>query len=494
VIEENLGPIALPARRDGDSAPPLGIGRLVSGFRHGFFSRLLAGSLAVSLPLLLGLSFGLTYLSSQQATKDAGLHATANARSAALRLSDWTGERQRELAQVARLVEDRVDSPGISAEIQGLGPVYPNFTAIELVDPAGITTATTNSVGDLGATSGGWFANSLLVPTVQSVTHNGTGLVWIMTMPIIGSDKVTKGVVVGSLRISSLGSLLQPFDLGNAGATEVYIVDAQHFLVYSSEWQNLTDATVMQTKGALRLSDSGPAAYAGLAGARGSVHTHDYAGEDVIAGYAPVALLSWAVISATDAGVALAAINGQVSLSILLLVAGALLLAGFAFLFARITTRPIAALGRASQMVAAGDLSWRVAPSGAREVRDLGNAFNAMIARLEGIMSQLGGASRELAATTQQQTAAATQTSASMEELARTYLDRGHDRPRRRAGRRDAVEPGAGAGRLQGFRRALSSPGEPGGRDQGDPPPDAGDRRPDQPAGLERGHRGGSRR
>ena len=140
----------------------------------------------------------------------------------------------------------------------------------------------------------------------------------------------------------------------------------------------------------------------------------------MIAGYAPVALLGWAVISATDAGVALAAINGQVSLSILLLVAGALLLAVFAFLFARITTRPIAALGRASQMVAAGDLSWRVAPSGAREVRDLGNAFNAMIARLEAIMSQLGGASRELAATTQQQTAAATQTSASMEELART--------------------------------------------------------------------------
>jgi methyl-accepting chemotaxis protein len=107
-------------------------------------------------------------------------------------------------------------------------------------------------------------------------------------------------------------------------------------------------------------------------------------------------------------------------LIILLVVVGILLLSAFAYVFARQATRPIDELGRASQLVAAGDLSSRVAPSGAREIRDLGGAFNAMVARLDGVMAELGGASRELAATTQQQTAAATETSASMEELART--------------------------------------------------------------------------
>jgi methyl-accepting chemotaxis protein len=419
VIEETLVKIALPARRDSDSAPSVGIGRRLRGFRHAFFFQLLAGCLAVSLPLLLALSIGLTYLSSQRITQSASDQAGANASSAALALSDWVTERQRELSQVARRAQDQVDNPGLATTIQGLGAVYPNFRVLEIVDRTGRNVAATSSGGALDATAASWFADSLVKPTTQSIRQVAGGLEWVMTSPIIGGDNVSQGVVVGNLQISNLGTQLREFDPGS-NKTEVYLVDAQRLLLYSSDWVGLTDASAMQAKGALRLSDSGPAVRAALGGASGSVRTRAYDGTDVLAGYAPVPTLGWAVISATDTNAALAPIGDEVRLAILLVILGTLLLAAFTYVFARIATRPIAELGRAAQLVAAGDLSSRVAPSGAREIRDLGSAFNAMIARLEAIMIKLGGASRELAATTQQQTAAATETSASMEELART--------------------------------------------------------------------------
>jgi methyl-accepting chemotaxis protein len=370
---------------------------------------------------MLGLSIGLTYLSSQR-TVDAAFAATgSNANNAALRLGDWFGERQRELAQVARIVADEVDSATIAASIQGLGPVYPNFTVIELVDTSRVVTASTNEIGDLGVGTADWFATSLTKPTQQSIRKDPTGLNWIMTWPIIGSDATSHGVVVGGLRISSLGNLMQQFVSGaSAAITEVYVVDSQRMLLYSSDWVGITDAGVMQAKGTLRIHDGSLAAAAAVAGRTGTVRDHDYGNEDVLAGYAPVPSLGWGVVSALDAGPALAAVGDEARIAALLIFLGILVVSGFAYLFARSETRPISELAGAAGAVADGDLSRRVEPKGTREVHALGTAFNAMVSRLDGVMAELGGAARELAATTQQQTAAATETSASMEELART--------------------------------------------------------------------------
>ena len=101
---------------------------------------------------------------------------------------------------------------------------------------------------------------------------------------------------------------------------------------------------------------------------------------------------------------------------------------------AQLEVRPIRALSRAARRVSAGDLSARVSPSGAVEVATLGEAFNLMVARLEGLIGRVQGtstdlsdsairlavASNQLAATTARQSSSATETSASMEELART--------------------------------------------------------------------------
>lgn len=111
-------------------------------------------------------------------------------------------------------------------------------------------------------------------------------------------------------------------------------------------------------------------------------------------------------------------------------VGGIILLVATSAVVARFTIRPIFALVDAAARVEAGDLSARVVPGGSAEMRQLGHTFNAMLERLTGVLSRLRGevadtaahlslVAEQLAAATLEQTTAATQTSASMEELAR---------------------------------------------------------------------------
>ena len=109
------------------------------------------------------------------------------------------------------------------------------------------------------------------------------------------------------------------------------------------------------------------------------------------------------------------------------------LLVGITGLAARMMIRPVVALSRAAALVEAGDLSARVVPGGSPEMRQLGNTFNAMLERLDGVLirlrgevaesaSSLAAAAEELAAATHEQTTAASLTSSSMEELSRTTV------------------------------------------------------------------------
>jgi methyl-accepting chemotaxis protein len=109
------------------------------------------------------------------------------------------------------------------------------------------------------------------------------------------------------------------------------------------------------------------------------------------------------------------------------------ILVGVTGLTARLMIRPVVALSRAAARVESGDLSVRVIPSGSNEIRVLGHAFNSMLQRLAGIQlrirnevvdsaGKLALAAHELADATLAQTIAASKTSASMEELARSTI------------------------------------------------------------------------
>lgn len=114
-------------------------------------------------------------------------------------------------------------------------------------------------------------------------------------------------------------------------------------------------------------------------------------------------------------------------------IAATAVLIGIAGLTARLMIRPIVALSRAAARAESGDLTVRVIPSGSNEIRVLGRAFNSMLQRLAGIQlrirnevvdsaGQLAQAAQALAEATLEQTTAASKTSASMEELARSTV------------------------------------------------------------------------
>ena len=106
------------------------------------------------------------------------------------------------------------------------------------------------------------------------------------------------------------------------------------------------------------------------------------------------------------------------------------LLIGVTAAVAQLSMRPVIAMSHAAARIEAGDLSVRVVPAGSVEMRLLGQRFNAMVERLDGMKLQLRGevsasaarlsaVAEQLAGATMEQTTAATETSSSMEEVAR---------------------------------------------------------------------------
>jgi methyl-accepting chemotaxis protein len=109
------------------------------------------------------------------------------------------------------------------------------------------------------------------------------------------------------------------------------------------------------------------------------------------------------------------------------------LLIGITGVAARLMIRPVVALSRAAAQAESGDFSARVVPGGSTEMRLLGQTFNAMLDRLAGMRfglrtevaesaANLAGVAEQLAAATLEQTNAASETSANMEELARSSV------------------------------------------------------------------------
>jgi methyl-accepting chemotaxis protein len=264
------------------------------------------------------------------------------------------------------------------------------------------------------------------------VVLSETGLAWIITAPIRGQDGTTEGMVMGDLRLSALGSLLNPYgDKPSTRDQEVHLVNAQHLLVYSSDWGVLsTDAAVL-AKGTLKVPGEGAIFDRATNLGPGATQMTDYRNRKVLAGYEPITGLGWVVIASIDSASALAPVYEQQLRTSLIQAFSTVLLIVFAIGLAILATRPIVALSRAAASAEAGDLTARVNLKGGGEVRRLSDTFNAMLERLSGVLSRLRGevtesagrlsaVSEELAAATLEQTTAATATSASMEEVART--------------------------------------------------------------------------
>jgi methyl-accepting chemotaxis protein len=388
--------------------------------------------LLVSIPTSVALGVVMNW-SAQISVDQAKARSEVAAENAAARITDWVSERKAELRDLALSEVGNVGSTSTAADLLGPSGAHVAFATLEVVDPAGAVVATTRPDSGIQLGTSSTLAERLQVETVQPIQKDPSGVTWIMTAPILGPDKKSQGVVVGNLYISVLGRLLSDAGLNNqfGKSEEIHVADALGFIVYSSDWGVLPDNNSILTKGGLSLKARGNVVDLANANGDGALQTNDYRNHDVLAGYKSIPSLDWVVIAGTDTAAALAAVHKQVLVGLLLMALSTLLLIGFAIVLAIFTVRPIVALSRAATRIEAGDLSARVDLRGGGEVRRLGDAFNAMVEHLSSVLFRLRGevaesatklsiAAERLASATVDQTMAATQTSTSMEEVARS--------------------------------------------------------------------------
>jgi methyl-accepting chemotaxis protein len=394
-----------------------------------FFTRVLAGSLLISLPLMACLGALMYSQGLQSSTVEAEVQTEAVASATAERINLWIAESHAYLVQLAReaIAPDGQRGP-ISTPIENASDSA--FESIEMINASGTVVAATKPNADLKEVGKApWFGQALYIATQHPVGNGATGLVWIITAPIVGPNGASQGAVAGDLIVARMSGLL------GAPTTdqEVHVANTDHVLVLSSDWGPLTNDEGLNAKGALSTKSEVGVVNQAVTTGTGSKHISDYRNRDVFAGYAPIQGTDMVVVASTDvaAGLAPAYTLGRLTIGILLV--GTLLVVGFAIFIARLTIRPITMLSRVAARVEAGDLTVRVSLSGGNEMRVLGAAFNGMLQRLSGVLSRLQGevadsstklstAAEELAAATFEQTTAATATSASMEELARSTV------------------------------------------------------------------------
>ncbi len=392
-----------------------------------FFTRVVASSLLISLPAMVILAALMFAQELQSSTDLAYGRAEATATAAAGRITEWVREPASYVAQLA------------SEAIVPVGTQEPNgsplktatnasFDAIEVLDSNGVVIATTARDPDLEAIgSAVGFREMLYRQTLLPIDKGAAGLNWIISAPIVGGDGISQGVVAGDLNIAELSPLLGSTTSGQ----EIHIVNSGHLLVFSSAWRPITSDASLAARGALSVTAEGGLADRALRTGPGSAQITDYRNKAVFAGYGAASNLQLVVIASTDTAAALAPAYALGRLTLAILIVGVLLIVGFAIILARFTIRPITTLARVAQRAEAGDLSVRVTLSGGREMHLLGAAFNGMLQRLSLVLSRLQGevgesaaklseVAEQLASATLEQTTAATATSASMEEVART--------------------------------------------------------------------------
>jgi methyl-accepting chemotaxis protein len=396
--------------------------------------RVVAGMLLLTIPLFVALGVVISSWSSQTSIDQTKARAEATAEGATVRISDWLGERQGELRILALDQAGNISSPNLESDLLAAAPAHPAFDEIAVFNSKAAVVASSIPGLALSPTpSGATFATSLSVETVGPVQIGKAGLDWLITSPILGANELAQGVIVGDLNATALGALLNPYGHDAVIGTdqETHIVNAAHLLVYSSQWGVLADDANAVAKGSLKTPAEGTIYERAITTGGGVTQMVDYRGHQVLAGYEPIPALAWVVIASFDTSAALAPLALQELRVSLLQALTFVLLIGFAILLAVLTTRPIVALSRAAASIEAGDLRARVNLKGGEEVRLLGDTFNAMVERLAGVLLRLRGevtesatklsaVAEQLASATLEQTTAATATSASMEEVART--------------------------------------------------------------------------
>jgi methyl-accepting chemotaxis protein len=393
---------------------------------------MVAGSLAVTLPFLAIVGVFFARVESDQAIAAAKVGTQQHAQSVAARVGDFISRRQAELNMLASYAGTQPEGTTFATWFHEQAATLPAFDVIEIVDPDGKLVVNEGQESAIQVVGTSWFASALGKATIQPIAASPTGLVWIATAPITRPDRSVRGVVVADISVGTLGALASLFgtDASKVGR-EVVLATRDRQIVYSSDWGIAADESSMVQKGALHAVIGPGIVDQALSGGIGAARITDYRNRDVVSGYAPIPAVGWVALSSIETSLALSGPSGLTQLNIAASSIGLIIMVGLAIVWWRFIIRPVLSLSSAATRVQSGDLRARVRLKGGGELRFLGDTFNAMLDRLSNVMTRLRGevtesanslsvVAEQLAAATFEQTTAATATSASMEEVARS--------------------------------------------------------------------------
>ena len=360
------------------------IGGKWRSLRGRFLTRVVAGMLIVSLPMAIALTVLLTRSGSTSLTKSADTRSEQVARSVALHLESYVAERQADLAIIARTASTDLGSPEVRALVVRIDKISSDYDLIEVTDLTGQVYRRQSPDRPVQP------QRRILVPhggrRPAGDHHTGQGR---QRHPV--GPRRTRA---RPLRAPDRRRGRQPRRSSPAGHPQSGTADR---LRRRGGRRRAPPRLLDRVRHDRRQ---------GAPGQRSPQHDHHQPCGDAGRGRQERrgASTAAAVATSSPATTGSTAWTGPSSsrnerprswhrvrdgrdLSIVLVLIGAALAIGFSIIFARRTTRPITALGKAAEAVAAGDLTGHVDPSGADEVRGLGESFNGMVAGLGALVN-----------------------------------------------------------------------------------------------------------
>ena len=295
------------------------------------FSRLLAGILAVCVPVLAAMVAVLTAVAGGDLATSTEVGVENLARDVSAGVQSWVEERQRELDQMAATVSSpSIHSLADATQALGAVGIGDAFGTLEIVNGSGVVLTSNNLSGEVGLSGQSWLSEAQSGDYIGDVIKapDGAHLEWFFATPVHIGSGGSSGILVGNVVLTdvagaggALNQLSQLLVVVNARAAVPYVIEAvdhQRLLVYISA---MSDAQMIAA-GALSRRVDNPAVTDALQGGAGSVRFTS-GGIDTIAGYAQVPSLGWAITVREDAAQALAGVNALRNTGIAVLVCGA---------------------------------------------------------------------------------------------------------------------------------------------------------------------------
>ena len=205
-------------------------------------------------------------------------------------------------------------------------------------------------------------------------------------VPILSYKGTVRGVILGSISLSTLKQTITPLRPGSHALSSLLDRRSGGIILAHSDTKQVLQPVSGKVEAITQL----------LRGERGAVETKNNAGEVTLISFAPVPYLPWSIMISQPSSEVFAPVTDAARDSTILMAAMLLVTVLSAASLVRHVTQPLAELREAASSFSAGDLTRRVNFIRKDELGELGHAFNQMAAALAKRSAEVESANREL--------------------------------------------------------------------------------------------------